>query len=102
MVDDLVTRGVAEPYRMFTSRAEYRLSLRADNADQRLTPRGLEWGCVGPRRAGVFGAKMEAIESARSRLDAVSLTPNQVAAHGIKINQNGVRRTGFELLSFPG
>jgi tRNA uridine 5-carboxymethylaminomethyl modification enzyme len=101
MIDDLVTRGVTEPYRMFTSRAEFRLSLRADNADQRLTPLGLELGCVGPVRARVFAEKMEKIGAARARLDAMSLTPGQIGAAGIRISADGNRRSGFDLLAFP-
>ncbi|ALG88872.1 MULTISPECIES: tRNA uridine-5-carboxymethylaminomethyl(34) synthesis enzyme MnmG [Actibacterium] len=101
MIDDLVTRGVTEPYRMFTSRAEFRLSLRADNADQRLTPLGLELGCVGATRARVFAEKMEKIGAARTRLDAMSLTPGQIGAAGIRISADGNRRSGFDLLAFP-
>jgi len=101
MIDDLVTRGADEPYRMFTSRAEYRLLLRADNADQRLTPEGIRLGCVGPDRSTAFGLKSEAQLSGRSRLEAVSETPNALARHGLNINQDGVRRTAFELLAFP-
>jgi len=101
MIDDLVTRGVSEPYRMFTSRAEFRLSLRADNADQRLTPLGLEIGCVGATRAQSFAHKMSRISGARAQLDAMSLTPKQIATAGIKVNADGARRSGFELLAFP-
>ncbi|MGP8232409.1 MAG: tRNA uridine-5-carboxymethylaminomethyl(34) synthesis enzyme MnmG [Methylovirgula sp.] len=101
MIDDLVTRGVTEPYRMFTSRAEYRLTLRADNADQRLTGKGIELGVVGTVRAAVFTAKAAALEAARERLESLTLTPNAAARHGLKINQDGVRRTGFDLLGFP-
>ncbi len=102
MVDDLVTRGVSEPYRMFTSRAEYRLSLRADNADQRLTPLGIEAGCVGPERARYFAAKQAALSAARTALEELTLTPAEAAKHGINLNQDGIRRSGFELLSHPG
>jgi len=101
MIDDLVTKGVSEPYRMFTSRAEYRLSLRADNADQRLTPLGLALGCVGGERGGVFTAKLEALEKARTLAAACSETPAVLQKAGLKINQDGVRRTAFELLSYP-
>jgi tRNA uridine 5-carboxymethylaminomethyl modification enzyme len=100
MIDDLTTRGVTEPYRMFTSRAEYRLSLRADNADQRLTPKGVELGCVSDSRAKVFYKKMSALQEAREILTSQSATPNEAAKAGIKINQDGTRRTGLELLSF--
>lgn len=101
MIDDLVTRGVTEPYRMFTSRAEFRLSLRADNADQRLTPLGLVIGCVGEQRREAFGRKMEALGSARARLESQSYSPNQAAAAGIRIGQDGQRRSAFALLAFP-
>lgn len=100
MIDDLVTRGVSEPYRMFTSRAEFRLSLRADNADQRLTPAGIEIGCVGSDRKLTFENKMEQMETALARLRSTTLTPKEVSAQGIKINQDGKRRDGFDLLSF--
>lgn len=101
MIDDLVTRGVTEPYRMFTSRAEFRLSLRADNADQRLTPLGLAIGCVGEQRREAFGRKMEALGSARAQLESQSYSPNQAAAAGIRIGQDGQRRSAFALLAFP-
>ncbi|GGF75932.1 tRNA uridine 5-carboxymethylaminomethyl modification enzyme MnmG [Azorhizobium oxalatiphilum] len=101
MVDDLVTRGVSEPYRMFTSRAEYRLTLRADNADQRLTPRGLALGLVGAERARVFSARMEALDAARERARSVSLTPNEAAKYGLALNKDGQRRTAFDLLAYP-
>ncbi len=101
MVDDLVTRGVTEPYRMFTSRAEYRLTLRADNADQRLTPRGLALGLVGADRARAYGEKAAALEEARARARSVSLTPNEAAAFGLHINRDGARRTAFDLLAYP-
>ena len=101
MIDDLTTRGVTEPYRMFTSRAEFRLSLRADNADQRLTPLGLELGCVGERRAEAFRDKMERLGVARRRLTNCDYTPKQVAAAGIRVNQDGTRRSGMEVLAFP-
>jgi tRNA uridine 5-carboxymethylaminomethyl modification enzyme len=102
MIDDLVTRGVSEPYRMFTSRAEYRLTLRADNADQRLTPLGIDAGCVGSHRAEVFHVKQSAIEMARADLTSLSLTPNEARGHGITINLDGRRRTALEVLAYGG
>jgi tRNA uridine 5-carboxymethylaminomethyl modification enzyme len=101
MIDDLVMKGVTEPYRMFTSRAEYRLSLRADNADQRLTPLGVKLGCVGAERARAFAAKRDALARARASLESVSLTPSEAARHGLKLKQDGARRTAFELLALP-
>ncbi len=102
MIDDLVTKGVTEPYRMFTSRAEYRLSLRADNGDQRLTPLGIDVGVVGERRRTAFGEKMAAMDAARTQLAELSLTPNEAARHGIELNRDGVRRRAYDLLSYPG
>lgn len=101
MIDDLTTRGVTEPYRMFTSRAEFRLSLRADNADQRLTPLGIAAGCVGQERQQVFNAKIEQLVAGRDRIEGRSFTPKDLAKIGIKLNQDGSRRTGFQLLAFP-
>jgi len=101
MVDDLVTRGVTEPYRMFTSRAEYRLLLRADNADQRLTGLGVELGLVGLERAKAFEARQAKMKFARALLDGFKLTPNEAGHHGIKLNQDGIRRSAFELLAYP-
>ncbi|MDZ4761491.1 MAG: tRNA uridine-5-carboxymethylaminomethyl(34) synthesis enzyme MnmG [Alphaproteobacteria bacterium] len=102
MIDDLVTRGVSEPYRMFTSRAEYRLTLRADNADQRLTDLGIEAGCVGIERERVFHVKHRALEEARAKLGSLSLTPNEARQHGVVINLDGRRRTGLEVLAYEG
>ena len=101
MIDDLVTRGITEPYRMFTSRAEYRLSLRADNADQRLTGKGIAIGCIGGDRQRQFETKMTALNEARALADSLSVTPNEAAKHGIALNHDGQRRTAFELLSYP-
>ncbi len=101
MIDDLVTRGVSEPYRMFTSRAEYRLTLRADNADQRLTGKGIALGCVGPIRRRQHSAKMAALADARTFAQSVSLTPSEGARHGLDLNKDGQRRTAFDLLSHP-
>jgi len=101
MIDDLVTRGVTEPYRMFTSRAEYRLTLRADNADQRLTDKGIALGCIGTVRRRRHGAKMAALASAREFAQSVSLTPNEGSRHGLALNRDGQRRSAFELLSHP-
>ncbi|WP_315702264.1 MULTISPECIES: tRNA uridine-5-carboxymethylaminomethyl(34) synthesis enzyme MnmG [unclassified Bradyrhizobium] len=101
MIDDLVTRGISEPYRMFTSRAEYRLTLRADNADQRLTDKGIALGCVGSFRAERHRSKMAALEAARTHARSLTLTPNEAAKHGLNLNKDGQRRSAFELLAYP-
>ena len=101
MIDDLVTRGVSEPYRMFTSRAEYRLQLRADNADQRLTDKGIAIGCVGAERARLHKEKTSALNDAYEFAKSVSLTPKEAERHGLLLNKDGQRRTAFELLSYP-
>lgn len=101
MVDDLTSRGVNEPYRMFTSRAEYRLRLRADNADQRLTEKGIAVGCVGSVRALAYGEKAKALKAARDFADSVSLSPKEAERHDISLNQDGQRRTAFTMLSYP-
>ncbi|WP_173861029.1 tRNA uridine-5-carboxymethylaminomethyl(34) synthesis enzyme MnmG [Tabrizicola sp. TH137] len=99
MIDDLITRGVTEPYRMFTSRAEFRLALRADNADQRLTPLGLTLGCVNEDRCRRFGEKMEAIAAAKAVLETARLSPRELAPHGLHLSQDGARRNGYEILA---
>jgi len=101
MIDDLTSRGVAEPYRMFTSRAEYRLSLRADNADVRLTPVGQAIGCVGAERSRRFGAYLANMDAGRAMLKERNLTPNEAAKVGIVLNQDGQRRTAYDLLAYP-
>ena len=101
LIDDLVTRGVTEPYRMFTSRAEYRLSLRSDNADQRLTARGIELGLVGPVRVEMFHVKQSALESGREVLKSAAMTPNEAQKLGWKVNQDGQRRSAWEFLAYP-
>src|SRR6266566_242210 len=102
MIDDLVTRGITEPYRMFTSRAEYRLTLRADNADQRLTDKGIALGCVGAARTVRHQNKMAALDAAKSLAKSLTLTPNEAAKHGLSLNKDGQRRSSFELLAYPG
>jgi len=101
MIDDLVTRGITEPYRMFTSRAEYRLTLRADNADQRLTGKGIALGCVGTARTQRHGAKMTALHAAKALAKSLTLTPNEAAKYGLALNRDGHRRSAFELLAYP-
>lgn len=101
MVDDLTTRGVTEPYRMFTSRAEFRLSLRADNADQRLTSIGLTLGCISKDRETAFQTKMEKLSAGKERLESMTFTPRELTECGIKVNQDGARRSAYDLLAFP-
>ncbi len=101
MIDDLVTRGITEPYRMFTSRAEYRLTLRADNADQRLTDKGIALGCVGQARSVHHRAKLTALNAAKALAKSLTLTPNEAARYGLALNRDGHRRSAFELLAYP-
>jgi tRNA uridine 5-carboxymethylaminomethyl modification enzyme len=101
MIDDLVTRGVTEPYRMFTSRAEYRLTLRADNADQRLTELGIAIGCVGRERAFAFDKKSRALADGEALLKSQTLTPSEAGRAGLAVNRDGRKRTAYELLSYP-
>lgn len=101
MIDDLITRGVTEPYRMFTSRAEFRLSLRADNADQRLTPLGIDLGLVGENRKAVFSDKLDRLQKGRGLLEDTSFTPKQINEVGISVNNDGQRRNAFQILAFP-
>ncbi|WP_046862342.1 tRNA uridine-5-carboxymethylaminomethyl(34) synthesis enzyme MnmG [Microvirga massiliensis] len=101
LIDDLVTKGVTEPYRMFTSRSEFRLSLRIDNADERLTPLGLAAGCVGQARERMFRETLARLEGARRNLQGWTVTPQEAARHGLSLNQDGLRRSAFQLLSYP-
>ncbi|TIT17970.1 MAG: tRNA uridine-5-carboxymethylaminomethyl(34) synthesis enzyme MnmG, partial [Mesorhizobium sp.] len=102
MVDDLTSRGIAEPYRMFTSRAEFRLSLRADNADERLTPMADRLGIASMERMRRFNGMNEDLAKARELASSVLFTPNEAARHGLEINRDGVRRSAYELLAYPG
>jgi len=101
MIDDLITRGVTEPYRMFTSRAEYRLTLRADNADQRLTREGIAIGCVGTDRQKAFDDKIQALDAARALMGGLKASPNKLTPFGLNINADGIVRTALELISYP-
>nr|WP_157014454.1 tRNA uridine-5-carboxymethylaminomethyl(34) synthesis enzyme MnmG [Mesorhizobium xinjiangense] len=101
MIDDLVSRGITEPYRMFTSRAEFRLTLRADNADSRLTPRAIELGIASPERIATFAAKQGDLNRARALVHSLSLTPNEAARHGLQLNRDGIRRSAYDLLAYP-
>jgi tRNA uridine 5-carboxymethylaminomethyl modification enzyme len=101
MIDDLTGKGIAEPYRMFTSRAEFRLSLRADNADERLTPIGAELGIVSATRLQRFAAQRAALDKARGVAKALTITPNEARKRGLELNQDGVRRSAFDLLAYP-
>lgn len=101
MVDDLTSRGISEPYRMFTSRAEFRLSLRADNADERLTPLAAKLGIASAQRMQRYGDVIQRLDAARQLARSVAMTPNEAARHGLEINRDGVRRSGYELLAYP-
>jgi tRNA uridine 5-carboxymethylaminomethyl modification enzyme len=102
MIDDLVTQGAPEPYRMFTSRAEYRLRLRADNADHRLTPLGLAVGCVGPGRRASFETRIGALKAARTLARTLTSSPTALNRHGLSVNLDGVLRSAADLLAYPG
>lgn len=102
MVDDLTSRGISEPYRMFTSRAEFRLSLRSDNADERLTPLAAKLGIASAQRMQRYGDMMQQLDEARQLALSLTMTPNEAARHGLEINRDGVRRSGYELLAYPG
>ena len=102
MIDDLITQGVTEPYRMFTSRAEYRLRLRIDNADQRLTPLGLELGCIGQTRAAAFSSRSQALMEGKARLNQAVMSPSELLRAGFQVNQDGRRRSAFEWMAHPG
>jgi tRNA uridine 5-carboxymethylaminomethyl modification enzyme len=102
MIDDLTTRGVSEPYRMFTSRAEFRLTLRADNADQRLTPRAIEWGLAGRQRQDAYRAQEQSLQQAKAKLESLNLTPNEARRHGLEVSMDGARRSAWQLLSHSG
>lgn len=102
MVDDLTSRGISEPYRMFTSRAEFRLSLRADNADERLTPLAMKLGIASRERTQRFSDVVQDLEKARVLAQSIAMTPNEAARHGLEINKDGVRRSAYELLAYPG
>ncbi|MEZ5840350.1 MAG: hypothetical protein R3D02_07945 [Hyphomicrobiales bacterium] len=101
MIDDLVTKGISEPYRMFTSRAEFRLSLRTDNADLRLTPIGMQLGCVGAARIRHFDSRAKRIDEGRALLKSLKVSPSQAAHHGWSVNRDGVLRSAYELLAYP-
>ena len=102
MIDDLTTKGAPEPYRMFTSRAEYRLVLRADNADQRLTGRGIALGCVGAKREAAWKKKSACFANARDQLSTLSAAPKMLRSHGLPVPRDGASRSAAELLSLEG